>query len=80
MHSPAPNIPGATSAVSPFNEYMDKLKATSIDDICELDETPTLYLYTRMPQLMPLALVVAEHWQVAWQCSRKEAISRRLKQ
>jgi hypothetical protein len=36
MHSPAPNIPGATS---PFNEYMDKLKATSIDDFCELDKT-----------------------------------------
>ncbi len=36
MHSPAPNIPGAAS---PFNEYMDELAATSIDDICELDET-----------------------------------------
>jgi hypothetical protein len=36
MHSPAPNMPGAAS---PFNEYMDKLEATSIDDICELDKT-----------------------------------------
>jgi hypothetical protein len=36
MHSPAPNISGAAS---PFNEYMDELEATSIDDIRELDET-----------------------------------------
>ncbi len=36
MHSPAPNTPGAAS---PFNEYMDKLKATLIDDLCELDKT-----------------------------------------
>jgi hypothetical protein len=36
MHSPAPNIPGTAS---PFNEYMDKLEAPSIVDICELDET-----------------------------------------
>jgi hypothetical protein len=39
MHSPAPNIPGTASAVSPFNKYMDELEATSIDDIRELDET-----------------------------------------
>jgi hypothetical protein len=39
MDSPAPNIPGAVSAVSSFTEYLNKLKATLIDDICELDET-----------------------------------------
>jgi hypothetical protein len=39
MHSPAPNIPGAISAVSSFTKYLKELKATSIDDICELDKT-----------------------------------------
>jgi hypothetical protein len=39
MHSPAPNIPGVVSAVSSFTEYLNELKATSIDDICELDKT-----------------------------------------
>jgi hypothetical protein len=38
MQSPAPNIPGAISAVSTFTEYLNELKATSIDDIRELDE------------------------------------------
>ncbi len=39
MHSPAPNIPGAVSAVSSFTKYLNKLEATSVDDIRELDET-----------------------------------------
>ena len=41
MNSPAPNIPGAISAMSPFTEYMNELEleATSEDDICAGDET-----------------------------------------
>ncbi len=39
MHSPAPNNPGAASAPSPFTDYMNKLKATSEDDIRAGDET-----------------------------------------
>ena len=39
MNSPAPNIPGAISAMSPITEYMNELKATSEDDICARDET-----------------------------------------
>ena len=42
MNSPAPNIPGAVSAMSPFTEYMNELEleATSEDDIRAEDETP----------------------------------------
>jgi len=41
MNSPAPNIPGAVSAMSPFTEYMNELEleATSEDDIRAGDET-----------------------------------------
>jgi hypothetical protein len=42
MNSPAPNIPGAVSAMSPFTEYiMNKLelKATLEDDIRARDKT-----------------------------------------
>ena len=41
MNSPAPNIPGAVSAMSPFTEYMNKLelKATSEDNFHARDET-----------------------------------------
>jgi hypothetical protein len=41
MNSPAPNIPGAISAMSPFTEYMNKFKleATLEDDIHAGDET-----------------------------------------
>ena len=41
MNSPAPNIPGAVSAMSPFTEYMNglELEATLEDDICAGDET-----------------------------------------
>jgi hypothetical protein len=37
----SPNIPGAVSAMSPFNEYMNELEleATSEDDICAGVET-----------------------------------------
>ena len=40
MNSPAPNIPGAVSAMSPFTEYMIELEleATSEDDIHAGDE------------------------------------------
>ncbi len=41
MNSPAPNIPGAVSAMSPFTEYMNELEleATSEDDIRARDKT-----------------------------------------
>ena len=42
MNSPAPNIPGAVSAMSPFTEYIMnelELEATSDDDIRAGDET-----------------------------------------
>ena len=42
MNSPAPNIPGAVSAMSPFTEYIMnelELEATSEDDIRAGDET-----------------------------------------
>jgi hypothetical protein len=39
MHSPAPNIPGAASAMSPFTKYLNELEATSNDDIRDGDET-----------------------------------------
>jgi hypothetical protein len=39
LHSPAPNIPGAASAMSPFTKYLNKLEATSNDNICDGDET-----------------------------------------
>ncbi len=41
MNSPAPNIPGAVSAMSPFTECMNELEleATSEDDIRAGDET-----------------------------------------
>ena len=79
MNSPAPNIPGATSAMSPFTKYMNKLEleATLKDDIRAGDETPTLSLYVaRMPRFMPLASasVVAQHLQVARQRRRKERV------
>jgi hypothetical protein len=41
MNSPAPNIPGAISAMHPFTEYMNELEleASSEDDIRAGDET-----------------------------------------
>ena len=39
MHSPAPNILGATSAMSPFTKYLNELEATSNNNICDGDKT-----------------------------------------
>jgi hypothetical protein len=47
MNSPAPNNPGAASAMSPPTEYMNELEleleATSEDDIGAGDETLSLF-------------------------------------
>ena len=86
MNFSSPNIPGATSAMSPFTKYMNglELEANLRDDIHAGDETPTLSLHiVRMPQFTPLAsaLVVAQHLQVARQRRCKErVISLRLEQ
>ena len=56
MNSPAPNIPGAASAMSPFTKYMNELEleATSKDFIRAGDTTPTLSLHVmRMPRFTP---------------------------
>ncbi len=70
MHSPAPNIPGAASAMSPFTEYLNKLKleATSNNDIRDGDKT--LDAIFAEDALM----VVAQHRQVARQCHHKEEV------
>jgi hypothetical protein len=66
MNSPAPNIPGAVSTMSPFTEYIMnelELEATSEDDIRAGDETSTRYLL----RITPTTSVVTQHRQVARQ-------------
>jgi hypothetical protein len=73
MHSPAPNIPGATSpfTASPFTEYMKELE-TSLNDICELDKKLDVK-FAREDSLIHALSVVGQHWQ-ARQRRRKEVI------
>ena len=57
MNSPAPNNPGAASAMSPPTEYMNELelelelKATSEDDIGAGDETLSLFTAKAMENM-----------------------------
>ena len=57
MNSPAPNNPGAASAMSPPTEYMNELEleleleATSEDDIGAGDETLSLFTAKAMENM-----------------------------
>ena len=59
MNSPAPNIPGAVSAMSPFTEYMNELEleATSEDDIGAGDETLSLFTAKAMENMKVVDVV-----------------------
>ena len=60
MNSPAPNIPGAVSAMSLFTEYiMNKLEleATSEDDIGAGDETLSLFTAKAMENMKVVDVV-----------------------
>ena len=61
MNSPAPNNPGAASAMSPPTEYMTELKleleATSEDDIGAGDETLSLFTAKAMENMKVVDVV-----------------------
>ena len=63
MNSPAPNNPGAASAMSPPTEYMNELelelelKATSEDDIGAGDETLSLFTAKAMENMKVVDVV-----------------------
>ena len=61
MNSPAPNNPGAASAMSPPTEYMNelelKLEATSEDDIGAGDETLSLFTAKAMENMKVVDVV-----------------------
>ena len=60
MNSPAPNIPGAVSAMSPFTEYIMnelELEATSEDDIGAGDETLSLFTTKAMENMKVVDVV-----------------------
>ena len=61
MNSPAPNNPGAASAMSPPTEYMNELEleleATSEDDIGAGDETLSLFTAKAMENMKVVDVV-----------------------